>query len=222
MITGLLTAAPPLGPIAPTGALDAAPAEQRVYHPSLAVAGCRWPSLAVADRPWRSPAGVWDRPDQANASGRRTGGDTVGLIRRPKGGTMATPSGRYSGWRASVPGLILLVLGLAGCAAESTRTERALQPGDLPRLAGQWTWTTPLESPARLGPGPIKVRIEGGKLLFETATASGSLTLEEGPNGRVLRGEGQDKVGGRRFPIQLTQRQGSQPVGGQPVTIVPE
>jgi hypothetical protein len=140
---------------------------------------------------------------------------------------MRTLSDARAGRRLTTPTLLLvLVLGLVSCAAEAPGTARPLQPADLQRLAGTWTWTTPLTSPARLGPGPIKVRIAGGKLLFETATASGALTLEESATQRVLRGEGQDKVGGRRFPVQLTQRlSGSQPLpapGGEPVTIVPE
>ena len=117
---------------------------------------------------------------------------------------------RLSGVRGRLAAISVLLaslgLGLVGCGGAPPGPATNLQPRDLQRLAGTWAWSTPFESPGRLGPGPIKVRVEGGQLLFESATASGTLTLHEDGNKRVLRGEGRDKADNRRFPVQLTQR----------------
>lgn len=119
---------------------------------------------------------------------------------------MARLSGVHGRLAAIAVLFSLLGLGLVACGGAPLRPATDLQPRDLQRLAGTWTWSTPFESPGRLGPGPIKVRVEGGQLLFESATASGTLTLHEDGNKRVLRGEGRDKADNRRFPVQLTQR----------------
>ena len=47
--------------------------------------------------------------------------------------------------------------------------------------------------------------VEGGKIRFETVTATGVLTLHEGERTRILRGEGVRKAGGAAFTIELTQ-----------------
>ena len=117
---------------------------------------------------------------------------------------------RLSGVRGRLAAVSVLLsslgLGLVGCGSAPLSPATNLQQRDLQRLSGTWTWSTPFESPGRLGPGPIKVRVEGGLLLFESATASGTLTLHEDGNKRILRGEGRDKADNRRFPVQLTQR----------------
>jgi hypothetical protein len=41
---------------------------------------------------------------------------------------------------------------------------------------------------------------------FETASASGVLTLHEGDGRRVLDGQATSKSGGQPFPVQFTQR----------------
>ncbi len=102
--------------------------------------------------------------------------------------------------------VILGALAVLGCAAGPLPPARDLQPGDLSRLAGTWLWTAPFESPARLGSGPIKIRLAEGRMLFESASAVGTLRFHEDGTRRVLDGEGQDRVGGGRFAVQLTQR----------------
>jgi len=110
-------------------------------------------------------------------------------------------------WAALV-GLAVLV---AGCAIAPLPPERALDAGDLGRLAGTWQWSSWLDSPARLGSGPMTVRLEGGRLAFTTRTTTGTLTLHEGPARRVLKGQGIDDMG-RQFAVQLTQS-GPAPAG---------
>lgn len=107
--------------------------------------------------------------------------------------------------RAWLAGLTLAGT-LTGCAVTALPPARDLGPGDLQRLAGTWEWAEPFVSPARLGPGPIRVRIAEGRMRFETATATGSLTLHEGRHRRVLRGEARERVGDRAFPVALRQR----------------
>lgn len=76
---------------------------------------------------------------------------------------------------------------------------------DLSRLAGTSEWSSLWETPARLGPGPMKVRVDDGKLRFETATTQGALTFHESDGRRVLNGTGTDKTNGRAFRVKLTQ-----------------
>jgi hypothetical protein len=101
--------------------------------------------------------------------------------------------------------LASLVIVLAGCAA-TLPAARDLQPQDVNRLAGNWTWTAWASTPARLGAGPIKVKIADGRLQFEARDAVGTLVLYEDASRRVLRGEGRDRTGGGPFVVELTQR----------------
>ena len=110
-------------------------------------------------------------------------------------------------WRACGWALCLIVMILlASCAAEPLSPAREVRPTDLKSLAGTWEWSSWFQTPARLGPGPMTVRLEGGKLLFETKTTSGAFSLYEGATKRVLKGDGADKAGGSSFSIELTQR----------------
>ncbi len=93
-----------------------------------------------------------------------------------------------------------------GCAAGPLPTARGLSASDTGRLAGSWEWSERFVSPARLGAGPMKVRIADGRMLFETPATSGALTLYEGPDRRVLKGEARDKANGQSFPVTLSQR----------------
>ena len=106
--------------------------------------------------------------------------------------------------------LAALILGLAvaGCAALPPAAR--LQPGDLPQLAGSWAWTERIGTPAPLGGGPLKVRVEDGLLHFRSGAAEGALTLYEDASRRVLKGEGRSE-GGRSFPVELTQLRGGAP-----------
>jgi|RhiMetdeSRZDD1v2_1073273.scaffolds.fasta_scaffold63395_6 hypothetical protein len=105
-----------------------------------------------------------------------------------------------------VVGSALLAALIAGCAAAPLPPARDLTASDTKRLAGSWEWTERFVSPARLGSGPIKVRIADGQMLFETAATTGALTLYEGADRRVLKGEARDKMSGRSFPVSLSQR----------------
>jgi hypothetical protein len=93
-----------------------------------------------------------------------------------------------------------------GCASAPLPPARALQSGDLQRMGGMWAWTARLQSPATLGTGPLRVRLEDGRMRFETASASGVLTLHEGEGRRVLDGQAVIKSSGQAFPVQFTQR----------------
>jgi hypothetical protein len=73
-------------------------------------------------------------------------------------------------------------------------------------MGGMWAWTARLQSPATLGTGPLRVRLEDGRMRFETASASGVLTLHEGEGRRVLDGQAVNKSSGQSFPVQFTQR----------------
>lgn len=106
------------------------------------------------------------------------------------------------GWVRAM-GLMGAVLAV-GCA--TLPPAKPLQSGDLQRMGGMWAWTARFQSPARLGPGPIRVRLEDGRMRFETASARGLLTLHEGAGLRVLDGEAVTKTSGQSFPVQLTQR----------------
>jgi hypothetical protein len=106
--------------------------------------------------------------------------------------------------RHAVPGLVVAAV-LAGCAFAPLPPAKGLQTSDLPRLAGAWEWSSLWETPARLGPGPMKVRVDDGKLRFETATTQGALTFHESDGRRVLNGTGTDKTNGRAFRVKLTQ-----------------
>ena len=103
-------------------------------------------------------------------------------------------------------GSALLAALIAGCAAAPLPPARDLTASDTRRLAGSWEWTERFVSPARLGSGPIQVRIADGRMLVETATTTGALTLYEGTDRRVLKGEARDKTSGRPFPVSLSQR----------------
>jgi hypothetical protein len=81
-----------------------------------------------------------------------------------------------------------------------------MQSGDLQQMGGMWAWTARSQSPAKLGTGPVRVRVEDGRMHFETAAARGVLTLHEGEGLRVLDGQAVAKSGGQPFPVQLTQR----------------
>jgi hypothetical protein len=105
--------------------------------------------------------------------------------------------------RGLVPSLSLL---LVACAGGPLPAARDLRPGDLERLGGTWAWTERWHSPARLGTGPVKVRLADGRLQFESASAVGNLVLYEDAARRVLRGEGRDRSGGGTFRVELTQR----------------
>lgn len=117
-------------------------------------------------------------------------------------------------------GLILSVAALlgVGCATTSTSTPlppaRALQPGDLASLAGEWEGT--LRGLAGTGPGggqstsakvtvapdgsytssiqgrpgAGKAVIADGKVVFQGSTTRGTATLYEGGGRQVLKGEG--------------------------------
>jgi hypothetical protein len=98
-----------------------------------------------------------------------------------------------------------VALSAAACATAPLPPTKALRPEDLKGLAGNWLWTARFESPARLGSGPIKVKVADGRMLFETSAATGLLTLHEDQTRRVLSGEASGRRGGR-FPIELTQR----------------
>jgi len=105
-------------------------------------------------------------------------------------------------WRAI---LASLAIALAGCAV-ALPAARDLQPQDVNRLAGSWTWTAWSSTPARLGAGPIKVKVADGRLQFEASAAVGTLVLYEDASRRVLRGEGRNRTGGGPFVVELTQR----------------
>ena len=94
-----------------------------------------------------------------------------------------------------------LVALLAGCAPVSLPPARAVKPGDLRVLGGKWMETRGRGLDAIGG----TYTVEGGKIRFETATATGVLTLHEGEKTRILRGEGVRKAGGDAFAIELTQ-----------------
>jgi hypothetical protein len=95
---------------------------------------------------------------------------------------------------------------LAGCAAFATLPpEKGLQGSDLARLAGPWEWSSIWDTPARLGPGPMKVKVDDGKLRFETQAARGVLAFHETDGHRVLNGTGTDKTSGATFGVKLTQ-----------------
>jgi hypothetical protein len=102
-------------------------------------------------------------------------------------------------------GLMGAVLAV-GCASATLPPARPMQSGDLQRLGGMWAWTARLQSPANLGAGPIRVRLEDGRMRFETASARGLLTLHEGDGLRVLDGQAVSKSTGQPFPVQFTQR----------------
>jgi len=108
------------------------------------------------------------------------------------------------GWVRAM-GLMAAVLAV-GCASAPLPPARSLQSGDLQRMGGMWAWTARLQSPATLGSGPLRVRLEDGRMRFETASASGVLTLHEGDGLRVLDGQAVSKSGGQTFPVQFTQR----------------
>jgi len=108
----------------------------------------------------------------------------------------------YRSWPAVLLALAVL---LSGCAS-SLPPARDLQPHDVDRLAGSWTWTSWTSTPSHLGTGPIKVKIADGRLQFETSAAVGTLTFYEDPGRRVLRGEGRSRAGGSPFVVELTQR----------------
>jgi hypothetical protein len=116
---------------------------------------------------------------------------------------------------------------LAACAGGPLPPPRDIQAGDLASLAGTWEWSAWAETPARLGAGPMRVRLDGGKLRFETARASGTLTLHQDGARRVLAGQGVEKAQGQAFAIQLTQRRASgaaasAPDGAQFVLLIVE
>jgi hypothetical protein len=102
--------------------------------------------------------------------------------------------------------VLAVALSVAACATASLPPARTLQPEDVRRLTGNWLWTARFASPARLGSGPIKVRVTDGRMLFETSETTGTLTLYEDQTRRVLSGEASGKTGGSRFPIELSQR----------------
>ena len=121
-------------------------------------------------------------------------------------------------WACSV--MLVLALLVGGCAGAKTSTApmppaKALQPGDLASLAGEWQGTlrgTGTTGPASAGrtanlrvviapdgsftsnidgmPGTGRGRIEGGRILFEGSAARGVAALHEGGGRRVLVGEG--------------------------------
>jgi hypothetical protein len=108
------------------------------------------------------------------------------------------------GWVRAM-GLMAAVLA-AGCASTTLPPARPMQSGDLQRMGGMWAWTARLQSPATLGAGPLRVRLEEGRMRFETSSASGVLTLHEGDGLRVLDGQAVNKASGQSFPVQFTQR----------------
>jgi hypothetical protein len=100
----------------------------------------------------------------------------------------------------------LVVAGvLAGCAFAPLPPAKGLQASDLPRLGGAWEWSSLWDTPARLGPGPMRVTVDEGKLRFETTTTRGTLTFHESDGRRVLNGTGTDKANGASFGVKLTQ-----------------
>ncbi len=99
-----------------------------------------------------------------------------------------------------------VALFIAACATGPLPPAKALRPDDLKGLSGNWLWTATSGSPARLGSGPIRVRIAEGRMQFESSAAFGSLTLYEDERRRVLAGQASDKRSGGRFPIELSQR----------------
>jgi hypothetical protein len=99
-----------------------------------------------------------------------------------------------------------VALFVAACAAGPLPPAKALRPDDLKGLSGNWLWTASSGTPARLGAGPIKVRIVDGRMHFESSAAIGSLTLYEDEKRRILAGEASDKRSGGRFPFELSQR----------------
>jgi len=119
-------------------------------------------------------------------------------------------------WSAGVVLLLALMLA-SGCAstppAAPLPPAKALQPADLPSLAGEWHGTLKGGTgPADTGrsaigtvrlapdgsyttnvsgqPGAGKARIEGGKVVFEGSATRGTATLHEGGGRRVLKGTG--------------------------------
>ncbi len=107
--------------------------------------------------------------------------------------------------RAVIP---FLGLALAACATSPLPPAKQLQTRDLARLGGTWVWTESSVSANRFGVGPIKIRVADGRMEFDSSSSSGILRLHEDVHKRVLKGEGHDKFGGRRFLVELTQRAG--------------
>jgi hypothetical protein len=102
--------------------------------------------------------------------------------------------------------MLVVAAMLVGCATFAPLPPvKGLQSTDLPRLAGSWEWSSVWDTPARLGPGPMKVKVDDGKLRFETQTTRGSLTFHEADGRRVLNGTGTDKTNGATFGVKLTQ-----------------
>lgn len=113
-----------------------------------------------------------------------------------------TARARATCWTACAVAGTLLV----GCAAALPGPAKRLQPADLDRLAGSWEWSSWLETPARLGSGPLRVRLVDGQLAFETTRVAGTFTLHEGASRRLLRAAAADKQGGGTFSFALTQQ----------------
>ncbi|MGH7358499.1 MAG: hypothetical protein ACREJR_06780 [Candidatus Rokuibacteriota bacterium] len=121
--------------------------------------------------------------------------------------------------RATGVAFAFVVMFAAGCAGTGTSATplppaKMLQPADLASLAGEWHGTlrgsggvNPAAGRSAVGSmtmapdgsyttnvsgqlGAGKVRIEGGKILFEGSATRGTATLHEGGGRRVLKGEG--------------------------------
>lgn len=99
-------------------------------------------------------------------------------------------------------GLVVASSAIIGCAAPAAMSPSASIQADASRLVGRWVETPGQE----LGAPSGHFRIEAGRLQFETAAATGTLTLFEDGTRLVLRGEGSRKDGRGTFPVELTQR----------------
>ena len=125
--------------------------------------------------------------------------------------------GHIPRWARWVGVSVVLAL-VTGCALAPLPPAKGLESGDLKRLGGPWEWSAWRDTPARLGTGPMTVRLREGKLAFETARTSGTLTYHEGDGRRVLSGKGVDKVGGGTFDVALTQWVRASATGSTPAT----
>jgi hypothetical protein len=133
--------------------------------------------------------------------------------------------------------LVSLMVLAGGCAMSTTSSTasslppaKALQPGDLASLAGDWEGTlrgqagtgpyAGQSAPARVTvapdgsyttniqgrPGAGRATIADGKVVFQGSTTKGTATLHEGGGRRVLRGEGTWVGYDGQSSFELTQR----------------
>jgi len=60
--------------------------------------------------------------------------------------------------------------------------------------------------PGGAAPTPGRLWVSDGKILYETAYSSGTMTLHEGGGKRILRWQGTAKIGGGPVAVEITQK----------------